>query len=93
MPALKAYSVGMKTKQYTIRRVPQRVDEAARLRAWRENKSLNQVLLDALQSGLGVSGEKKIYHDLDALAGSWVEDPEFDGAMQAFEAIDEDLWK
>jgi hypothetical protein len=33
------------------------------------------------------------YHDLDELAGSWVADPDFDAAMEAFESIDEELWK
>lgn len=93
MHALNAYSAGMRTKQYTIRRIPERVDEVARRRAKREHKSLNTVLLDALQAGLGLGGEERVYHDLDDLAGCWIDDPEFDRAMEAFEAIDEDLWK
>ena len=35
--------------------------------------------------------EKKIT-DLDALAGSWQEDAEFDRAVVDFERVDEDLW-
>jgi hypothetical protein len=31
--------------------------------------------------------------NLDQLAGSWVEDPAFDSAIQAFEQVDEALWR
>ena len=31
--------------------------------------------------------------DLDALVGSWSEDPEFDAAIRAFEQVDEAMWK
>ena len=37
--------------------------------------------------------ELAVFHDLDSLAGSWVEDKAFDQAVGAFEQVDEDLWK
>lgn len=32
-------------------------------------------------------------HDLDAFAGTWVDDPEFDKTMESFNTIDQELWK
>jgi len=83
----------MKTMQYTIRGIPERVNEVVRCRAKATKKSMNEVLLDALSKGLGVAEEPAEYHDLDDLAGTWTEDPEFDAAIKAFEVVDKDLWK
>ncbi|MEQ1862541.1 MAG: hypothetical protein ABMA13_21690 [Chthoniobacteraceae bacterium] len=33
------------------------------------------------------------HHELDALIGSWREDPGFDAAIRAFEQVDEAMWK
>jgi hypothetical protein len=33
------------------------------------------------------------HHDLDALVGTWREDPAFDSAMRAFEQVDAAVWK
>lgn len=78
----------MKRTQYTIRSIPERVDEAVRQRAKVTKKSLNEVLLDALIKGLDIAEKPTEYHDLDDLAGTWTEDPEFDAAIKAFEVID-----
>ena len=93
MPALLWYSVGMKTIQYTVRDVPERLDLLLRQQAKRRHKSLNFILKRALTKGMGLSDTPVEYHDLDYLAGSWVDDPEFDKAMKAFDVIDEDVWK
>ena len=68
-----------KTLQYTIRNVPDSVDRALRSMAVREGRS--------------TGGTEVRYHDLDELAGSWVEDKAFDEAIEAFEQIDERMWK
>jgi len=56
------------------------------------HKSLNAVLLAILKRGVGVADEPVEYHDLDERAGSWVTDPDFDAAMEAFESVEEELW-
>ena len=43
--------------------------------------------------GLGLSNEKIYYYDLDDLAGTWVQDPAFDKAIEEMDQIDADLWK
>ena len=93
MHALTTYIAGMKTTQYTIRKVPEQVDRLVRQQAKKTYKSLNAVLLAILKRGVGMADEPVEYHDLDELAGSWVADPDFDAAIEAFESIDEELWK
>ena len=90
-----AYVVGMKrtkTVQYTIRGVPAYVDKAIRARAKKENKSLNQLALEALQQALGLD-KPKVHTDLDEFIGTWVEDPEFDKIMAEQDQIDEESWR
>lgn len=80
--------------QYTVRDVPSAVDLALRGKAKLEGKSLNGFLRDALVREAGLAGgEDMVHHDLDGLAGLWDEDPEFDAAISAQHAVDEDLWQ
>jgi hypothetical protein len=82
-----------RTVQYTIRGVPPAVDKALRSKSKRLNKSLNTVALEALAVGSGSGNEPVSYHDLDQLAGTWQEDPEFDRAKHAQDQIDPKLWE
>ncbi len=54
MQAVQAHTVGMKTKQYTIRRVHPVIDKELRRMARASNRSLNEVTLNILQIGLGL---------------------------------------
>jgi len=83
----------MKTMQYTIRGVPDRVDALLRLRARKEHKSLNTVTIEVLSRGSGVGEEEFEFHDMDDLIGTWVDDPEFAAAIESMHVIDEELWK
>ena len=79
--------------QHTLRRVSERVDEELRRRADEERISLNEVAVQALARGLGLSDQPVRHHDLDDLAGTWVEDPEFDRAMAEMDQVDPELWQ
>ena len=46
-----------------------------------------------LQVLVGLGRERIRYHDLDSLAGSWVEDPEFEEAIRAQDQVDLALWQ
>ena len=83
----------MKSRQYTIRGVSERLDFVAREQAGRYGKSLNALLLETLAKGLGTTDQEVIFDDMDDLPGTWVEDEEFDAAIAMFESVDEDLWK
>lgn len=79
--------------QYTLRNVPPYLDEVIRQRAREERKSLNQVALDALLTAFGLQGQPQPRRDLSDIAGTWVEDPAFDEAMDAQRTIEPALWR
>lgn len=79
--------------RYTLRNVPKAVDRALRQRARRENKSLNEVAIEALSQGVGLQERPVRRRKLDDLAGTWREDPEFDAAIADQHRIDPELWR
>jgi hypothetical protein len=83
----------MVNTQYTIRAVPAAIDRALRRRARQEAKSLNAVAVEALARGLELDAKPAEHTDLDALIGSWQEDPAFDRTIAEFERVDEEAWK
>lgn len=78
--------------QYTLRNVPDALDEALRRAAREQGKSLNEVAIDALARGAGVSGERVKRRDLSDIAGTWRKDPTFDSALAAQDTLDEEMW-
>ncbi len=84
-------------KAITIRGVEPAVAEKLRLTAAKQNKSLNQLVLEFIKKNLGMEKEKKYsrdYDDLDRLFGSWDEE-EFDAIQKKISQerrIDQDLW-
>ncbi len=62
--------------QYTLRRIPKVIDRAVRVRARREGRSINAVVLEVLTEGL----IKR--RDLSDLAGAWVQDEAVDAALE-----------
>ncbi len=79
--------------QYTIRKVPHILDEALRRAARARGKSLNEVAIEALARGSGVTGESRRQRDLGDIAGTWRKDPAFDRALAAQDTIDEAMWR
>src|SRR5437762_13122080 len=73
--------------------IPAELDAALQRRAQHEGNSVDQVALDALKAGMGIAAPMPKRRDLSDLAGSWVEDPEFDRVMQEQDQIDPDMWK
>jgi hypothetical protein len=59
----------------------------------REGNSLNSQVLDVIKKGLDMDAGGIRHDDLDDLAGKWVDDPEFDKAIEVMDKVDEDLWK
>jgi hypothetical protein len=82
----------------TIRNVPNALDEALRRSARERGKSLNQVTVEALARGAGVTGERGRQRDLADIAGTWRKDPAFDKALAAQDKIDrifikKEMWR
>ena len=81
------------TCQYTIRQVPRAIDRSLRRKSQREGKSMNAVAIEAMSAGLQISGEPIRHDDLDFMAGSWVEDDEFEKAIAVQNRIEPGLWR
>ncbi len=61
-------------KALTLRNLPPDLSRIIRQKAAENRTSLNKVVIQLLEEATGLSqGKKKehLYHDLDALAGSW----------------------
>jgi len=78
--------------QYTIRNVPDTVDSALRRVAQTQGKSLNEVAIEALARGAGLTGEALRQRDLGDISGTWHDDPAFDEAIAAQDSIDAEMW-
>lgn len=91
--AMSAYVGYLRCMQYTLRKIPPALDRALRRRAKDDGKSLNDAAIEALRRGVGIGDEPLRYRDLRDLAGTWVEDPEFDRALADQHRIDKRLWK
>ena len=83
--------------QVTVRRVEEAWVAKAKAEAAERGVSMNQVLVDALQRGLGVVAQKKT-NGLEQFAGSMPFESEaeriaWDEAMKDCERIDEESWK
>jgi hypothetical protein len=79
--------------QYTIRNVPSILDEALRRAARARGKSLNEIAIEALARGAGVTGERDPQRDLGDVAGMWRKDPAFDSALAGQDTIDAEVWR
>ncbi len=79
--------------QYTIRNLEPKVDQRLRQKALETNRSLNEVVLEAVSRGIGLAEQRVVYHDLDLLAGSWKEDQKCEQAIREQDQIDPQMWK
>ena len=80
-------------KQYTIRHIPERLDQALRRKVRESGKSFNQVALEALMEGAGE--HSALHDDLDFLIGTMPEKEAeaIDAEVKAQRQIDPELWK
>lgn len=80
-------------KQYTVRNLPRQLDQALRKKTNETGQSLNEVVVETLKRGMGLTGESVRYDDLDPLIGSWKEDPAFEEVLKLQDQIDKSLWE
>jgi hypothetical protein len=84
------YNVGMKSMQYTIRSIPPKLDTTLRRRAQKTGKSLNEVLVETLAIGAGVSSAAN-FDDLDWFVGNKSLDGSFNEAIDWLDAAPKDM--
>jgi hypothetical protein len=80
----------MSNNQYTIRSIPPKLDMALRRRAKRSGKSLNEVLIETLAIGAGVSPDAS-FNDLDWFVGNKSLDVSFDQAIDWLDAVPKEI--
>ncbi|MBI2360807.1 MAG: hypothetical protein HYV04_18200 [Deltaproteobacteria bacterium] len=86
-------------KAITLRNLPPEVVKIVRKKARKKGTSINKAVISLLEESTGTSRKKQekktLYHDLDALAGSWTREEalEFEKALAAQRTIEPDLWK
>jgi hypothetical protein len=88
-----AYSAYNKCMQYTIRKVSNTLDAVLRRWAREQGKSLNEVAIEAMARGAGLTGRAVPQRDLHDIAGTWRKDRAFDRVREAHEAIEPELWR
>ena len=91
--ALSACIAYTKCMQYTIRKISDSLDAILRRWAREQGKSLNEVAIEAMARGAGLTGRPVRQRDLHDIAGTWREDRAFARARAAHEAIDAELWR
>jgi len=90
--------MGCAMKVITVRGIEPDVAVKLKEIASKENKSINQLLLDLIQIRVGMKKEKRFtrsYDDLDSLFGKW-SDQEFKTIQTKIDqgrVIDGELWK
>ncbi|HUY53520.1 MAG TPA: hypothetical protein VMV24_03060 [Candidatus Dormibacteraeota bacterium] len=80
----------MNNTQYTIRSIPPKVDQALRKISQKTGKSLNNVVIEALTKGAGMTPDAT-FNDLDWFIGSTPVDTGFDKAMDWLESLPRDV--
>jgi len=60
----------MRSKQYTIRNIPDHWDRTLRQWARDEGKSHNAMIVEILQEACGLNTQPRTHHDLDSLIGT-----------------------
>ncbi|MGV7223922.1 MAG: antitoxin [Nitrospinales bacterium] len=85
-------------KVVTIRGIEPEVSERLKTLSAKQGKSINQLTVEIITEGLGLSKKKKYsreYDDLDDLFGRWNDDEfkEINAKITNERQIDQDLWQ
>ena len=85
-------------KTLSIRGVDDDLGKLIKSAAKKEEKSVNNFVLDVLRKQVGTGKEKRFsreWHDLDSLFGSWSaeEYADIQGRIDAQRQVDDELWK
>jgi plasmid stability protein len=76
----------------TLTQVPKDLDDALRLRAQSQGKSVDEVAVEVIRAGLAINDSLK-RRDLSEFAGSWVNDPEVEAALKDQDRIEAEMWR
>lgn len=85
----------MAASKFYLRGIPGEVMELLKREAKRLRTSVNVLILQLIERGLGFAHKKVVLHDLDHLAGTWSAEDEkvLKKNTRQFEQIDKNLWE
>lgn len=87
----------MVSSNFNLRNIEPHVMAMLKREAEKHKISVNNLLLQIIKQGFGLTHSKKkiIFHDLDHLAGTWSKEDkkEFGECIKSLEKIDKELWK
>jgi len=86
----------MPATNFNLRNIAPEMMFLLKRKAEDRNISVNLLILQLLESELGIAKKvkKTVFHDLDDLAGTWTEEDKssFEFNTKPFEQIDKELW-
>lgn len=85
------YTAYMNSIQYTIRNIPEPVDNALRSVARKKGVSFNSTVVEALEMAVGANGRQTRNTDFDWIIGSGLKDDSFDESMQWLNKLPKDI--
>lgn len=87
----------MTPSNFNLRGISPEVMAVLKREAHEKKISLNLLILQLIEQGIGYSkkAKKHVYHDLDNLAGTWSKEDNqiFEENVKSFEQIDEEFWR
>ena len=81
----------MSDNQYTIRSIPPKLDKSLRKMASLSGKSLNQIVIESMAKGAGVSLQPESFDDLDWFIGGQSLDENFGQAIEWLDSLPRDI--
>lgn len=84
----------MSSSNFNLRGIPLEVMNKLKHEAKKMHTSVNQLILQMIEAGVGFTRKKKVYHDLDHFAGTWSKEDVkiFQKNTGYFEKIDKEMW-
>lgn len=83
----------MERVQYTLEQISPELDQTLQERARAAGKTVDRFVVDFLEQVFGAKAPVATKRDLRGIAGTWVDDPEFDKVMKKFSEIEPEMWK
>jgi hypothetical protein len=85
-------------KVVTLRKLPPEVGRAIQRRARERGTSISKAVISLLEEAAGIRRKGQgatLYHDLDALAGSWTKEEAatFEAYLRKQRRVDRELWQ
>ena len=84
----------MSASNFNLRGISSEVMNLLKQEAKKLQVSVNILILNMIEQGLGVTHRRRRYQDLDHLAGTWskADQREFEKNTKHFEQIDKEMW-